>query len=295
MKKILVLAPLLVLTTAGCGSSSQEDSATGPKFGSETIGGSRPARVIAPESYDGLTPLPLFFLLHGYSVNATIQNAYFRLSNRVDEDNFLLVLPEGTYDETGTSFWNSWPESTETVDDVGYLIGLLDEMEATWQVDRSRIYFLGHSNGGFMSYRLACEHADRLTGFLNLAGLSPYSKESDCQPSEPVSMLHVHGNLDQTVPYDGFEGGPGAEAVTDLWVNRNGCDANNSTEGEALDIIGALEGAETSVQNWNTDCLIDSGTSFWRMESADHSPIFNSSWSEEIVAWMLDHRKEIAP
>jgi len=160
MKRLLCLLPLVGLSLASCTTASNEDSALEAKFGSETIGGDRPARVVVPSSYDGIAPLPLFFLLHGYTVTADIQDAYFRLSSRVDEDNFLLVLPDGTLDETGTTFWNSWSESTEPVDDVGYLMGPLDEMEDTWKVDSSRVYFLGHSNGGYMSYRLACEHAD---------------------------------------------------------------------------------------------------------------------------------------
>jgi polyhydroxybutyrate depolymerase len=295
MKRLLCFLPLVGLSLASCATASDDDSALEAKFGSETIGGDRPARVVVPSSYDGITPLPLFFLLHGYTVNADIQDAYFRLSSRVDEDNFLLVLPNGTLDETGTTFWNSWSESTEPVDDVSYLMGLLDEMEDTWQVDSSRVYFLGHSNGGYMSYRLACEHADRITGMLNLAGLSAYSKEADCQASEPVSLLHVHGTLDETVPYDGYEEWLGAEEVTDLWVERDGCDPGASTEGEPLDLIGSLEGAETTVRNWTSGCLNGSGVSFWKMESAGHSPFFNKSWSENIVAWMLEHSKESTP
>ena len=282
---------LLLAALAACSTSEGEDSALTPMFGSEEIGGDRPARVVVPESYDGLTPMPLLFLLHGYTANAEIQDLYFRLSARADEDGFMLVLPNGTIDSEGNTFWNSWPLSPETVDDVGYLMGLLDEMEATWRVDSSRVYFLGHSNGGYMSYRLACEHADRITGVLNFAGLSPYGTESSCRPSEPVSMLHVHGTIDDRVPYEGYAGRLGAEDVTDLWVERNGCDPEASSEGEPLDVVKSIEGTETSVRDWTEGCLDGTAVSLWTMEEVGHSPFFNENWSLHIVDWLLKRSK----
>jgi len=279
------------LLVAACSSPSDEDSALTPKFGSETIGGDRPARVIVPAGYDGITPTPLLFLLHGYTANAALQDAYFRLSVRADEDGFLLVLPDGTLDSTGTTFWNSYTASSETVDDVGYLIGLLDEMEETWQVDSSRVYFLGHSNGGYMSYRMACEHAERITGILNFAGLSPYLIEDNCQPTEPVSILHAHGETDERVPYESVDGWPGAQEVAELWVDRNGCDSDAGTVGEPIDLVDFPEGNETSVQNWTSGCLNDSRVSLWTIESTGHTPYFNDNWSRSVVAWLLEHSK----
>lgn len=274
-----------------CNGTAEEDSAVPPLFGSETIGGERPADVVVPATYDGITPMPLLFLLHGYSANAELQDLYFRLSLRAEEDGFMLVLPNGTLDETGTTFWNAFPSSSETVDDVGYLMGLLDEMEETWRVDSGKVYFLGHSNGGYMSYRLACEHADRITGILNFAGLSPYWSESQCKPSEPVSILHVHGNIDERVPYESVNGYPGAEEVTALWVERNGCEAEASTVGQSLDLVDSIEGDETSVRDWTSGCSDESQVSFWTIEEGGHSPFFNNNWSENVVEWLLATEK----
>jgi polyhydroxybutyrate depolymerase len=256
-----------------CNDTAEEDTALQPLFGSETIGGERPADVVVPATYDGVTPMPLLFLLHGYSANADLQDLYFRLSARAEEDGFMLVLPNGTLDQTGTTFWNAFPSSSETVDDVGYLMGLLDEMEETWRVDSGKVYFLGHSNGGYMSYRLACDHADRITGILNFAGLSPYWSESKCKPSEPVSMLHVHGNIDERVPYESVEGFPGA--------------AEASTVGQSLDLVDSIEGEETSVRDWASGCEDDSRVSFWTIEEGGHSPFFNNNWSKNVVEWLL--------
>jgi polyhydroxybutyrate depolymerase len=270
-----------------CNGTAEEDSPVSPLFGSETIGGDRPADVVVPATYDGITPMPLLFLLHGYSANAKLQDIYFRLSLRAEEDGFILVLPNGTLDQTGTTFWNAFPSSSETVDDVGYLMGLLDEMEETWRVDSGKVYFLCHSNGGYMSYRLACDHADRITGILNFAGLSPYWIESKCKPAEPVSMLHVHGDIDERVPYESVNDFPGAEEVTALWVDRNGCDSEASTEGQNLDLVDSIEGDETSIRDWTSGCEDDSRVSFWTIEEGGHSPFFNDNWSKNVVEWLL--------
>ena len=274
-----------------CNGSSEEDSSLTPRFGSIFVGGDRAAEVVVPSSYDGITPMPLVFLLHGYGASAELQNVYFRLGLRAEEDGFMLVLPDGTLDVEGITFWNAFPTSTETVDDVGYLMGLLDEMEETWRVDSTKVYFIGHSNGGYMSYRLACDHADRVTGFLNLAGLSPYMDEFKCNPSEPVSVLHVHGTMDETIPYESVEDYPGAEEVASLWVDRNGCDAEGSTVGQSLDLVDSIEGDETSVVDWTSGCSDESRVSLWTIDGGVHTPLLNTNWSESIVEWLFTTSK----
>jgi len=289
MARNLSIAVACVLMA--CNTPAEEDSSVTPKFGSVLIGGDRVAEVVVPSSYDGITPMPLLFLLHGYGATAEVQNIYFRLSARAEEDGFLLVLPDGTLDEEGITFWNAFPLSPEPVDDVGYLIGLLDEMEETWRVDSSKVYFLGHSNGGYMSYRMACDHADRITGILNFAGLSPYVNELTCKPSEAVSVLHVHGNMDETVPYESGLAYPGAEQVASLWAERNGCDAEASTVGQSLDLVNSIEGDETSVVDWMSGCSDESRVSLWTIDGGVHTPLFNNNWSTSIVDWLFTTSK----
>lgn len=295
---------LTILTVAifivGCPIANDDDSAGDdddatepltPKFGPEFIGGDRPARVVSPEAYDGVTPTPLLILLHGYTATADLQDFYFQLSARVDEDDFLLLLPDGTVDSSGNTFWNARPDSWETVDDVGYLMGLVDEMTELWQVDPARVYFLGHSNGGYMSYRMACEHPDRIAGVLNFAGLSPYSDETLCTPAMPVSMLHVHGTEDDSVPYAPQDGRLGAVQVAELWAERAGCDVTAPEDGGALDLVNALPGEETVVQDWRSGCPDGVDVSLWTIEAGGHLPYFNDNWNSGIVAWMLEHTR----
>jgi poly(3-hydroxybutyrate) depolymerase len=97
----------------------------------------RPVNVYIPSSYDGKTPLPLVIMLHGYkSSAANFWNASDACCN----------------------FYNSG------VDDAGYLRALIEEIGRQFSVDRKRIYLIGHSNGGYMTYRMACEYADLIAG-----------------------------------------------------------------------------------------------------------------------------------
>ena len=296
----ILAALIFILPSIGCppgsddddtASEDDDDDAVTPKFGPEYVGGDRPARVVAPDTYDGLEPTPLLILLHGYTTTADLQDFYFQLSARVDEDDFLLLLPNGTIDSAGNTFWNARPGSGEAVDDVGYLIDLVDEMLALWQVDARRIYVLGHSNGGFMSYRMACEHAGRFAGIMNFAGLSPYTTEADCQPAAPISMLHVHGTDDASVPYEGYVGGLSALATAALWAERAGCDVDGATAGQPLDLVNALAGDETTVLNYADGCAPGVDVALWTLEGGGHLPYFNDSWNSGIVAWLLDHSR----
>ena len=282
---------LAALLGSACSAASTEDSANVPVFGPDTIGGDRPARVLSPSDYDGLSPLPLVFLLHGYGVNSELQDGLFHLSGRVDEDQFLLVLPEGSLDSRGKTFWNAWPISEDPIDDVAYLLSLLDEMEATWRVDSARVYFTGHSNGGFMSYRMACEASEHITGILNLAGLSPYMDLGNCEAAAPVSYLHVHGTQDSTVPYEGDAEWAGAEEVTAHWIHHNGCDEQAARSGTPMDLTAQVPDDETQVTDWTEGCEGGSQVSIWRMEEASHAPFFNGEWSRALMGWMLKSSK----
>jgi poly(3-hydroxybutyrate) depolymerase len=181
------------------------------------LGGKRPANYFMPFDYDGATPVPMLIALHGYGSNATSFEAYFQLGEVTKTSGVLLVVPQGTTNPGGSNFWNATDGCCNVynspVDDVAYLSELIEEAQLYFNVDPKRIYLVGHSNGGFMSYRMACDRSDLIAGIVNFAGAT-WSDPADCGNPDPVAILHVHGVFDAVIPYNGLisnEGNPNKE------------------------------------------------------------------------------------
>src|SRR5262245_22597343 len=101
---------------------------------------------------------------HAFGASGSWQNAYFHLDTLVDADAAFVVAPDGTPDSTGQRFWKADSDccdvEQQNPDDVGYIGGLIDDISAEWPVDEHAVFVLGHSNGGRMAYRMACDRAD---------------------------------------------------------------------------------------------------------------------------------------
>jgi polyhydroxybutyrate depolymerase len=170
------------------------------------------------------------------------------------------------------------------VDDVGYLVGLIDELSLYYNIDQGRVYLMGHSNGGYMSYRMACDAGDRITALVSLAGATYYD-DSKCTGKTPVSVLQVHGTNDQTVPYGGQGLQPGALATATTWAARNGC-ALDSVPAKNLDLDADVAGAETVVLRWD-GCADGTSVELWSIEDGTHVPALNASFTPLALDYLL--------
>ena len=153
-------------------------------------------------------PRPVVVMLHRYSGTPALTESLTDLDAGAASNGVLVVYPAG--------IGRSWNAGTccglardEAVDDVGFLDAVLDDVQARFPVDSTRLAMGGFSNGGLMSYRYACERSDRVQTFFVGSGV-PVAPS--CSFGRPVGILHVHGLLDTTIPWLGT-------TTSDLFLN----------------------------------------------------------------------------
>ena len=180
--------------------------------------------IYIPDSYDSEIDYPLMFLFHGFGGIASefINTADMR--DLAESKNFIVVYPQGL-DLGGTgSHWNCSNPSADNksdVDDIGFIENLIDQLIVDYPViDNKRIYAAGYSNGGFMSYYLAC-NSKKFAAIGSVAGTMLDDSYQSCDAQFPTAMINIHGTDDFDVPYDGNIYYPSIPEVVDWWKNFN--------------------------------------------------------------------------
>jgi len=260
--------------------------------------GRGPVTVRVPDSYDPATPLPMVMLLHGYCSTGPQQELYMQFAQFVDGREFVYLFPTGLFDGN-CNYWNGTPACCAFVqqpDDSSYLASLIDAVKAQLSIDPGRVHLVGHSNGGFMSYRMACDHAGVIASVASLAGAT-FRNLSSCLATEPVHVLQIHGTLDTVIEYDGGSIGgvpyPSAQLTIDNWLAIDGC-APTPVAGAPLDIDTSLAGAETTVEIWSTGCAPGGSAELWTIQDGTHVPpldIGGTGFSASVLDWFETHGK----
>ncbi len=284
MRRIAAISCLLL----GCG---DDGGSTGDNRPTTLGTADRPVDLKIPTNLDESQTYPLVMVLHGYGASGFVQQAYFGAGPLATSSAAFVISPDGTVDSSGKQFWNADPACCDFggtgVDDVGYLGKILDDALASdWPIDPDRVFVIGHSNGGFMSYRMACERADIIAAIAPLAGLAS-SQPAMCTPERPVNVLHMHGTADGTVP---FTSGPtGAEASAAQWAQKNGC-GTTRTAGADLDLEKNLAGAETHTAS-SDGCPAGGAVELWSIEGASHVPVWNPTFTQTWFDWFQAHAR----
>lgn len=179
-----------------------------------------------PSSYTGNSPVPLVLNFHGYTSDYFQQFVYGSFTELAETDNFIIALPQGTKDPYGFRGWNVGKTSIQiTVDDVGFTEALIEEISSTFSIDEKRVYATGMSNGGDLSYVLACQLGDKIAAIAPVAGAMVIGTMLDCSafPQYPTQVLIIHGTEDPSflAPYDGNNEIESVEDVMQFWVKNN--------------------------------------------------------------------------
>lgn len=254
------------------------------------VGGDRPAIVLPPPEHDAARPTPLLVVLHGYAASAAQVERRFPLGSGAAVAEVILVRPQGTTDAVGRRFWNASEACCDLfgagVDDAAYLLDLIAEIEERLTV--SEIALFGHSNGGFMAYRLACDHPERFAAVVTVAGALD-DPPPDCGDGGPARVLHIHGTAD---PIIDFEGGAlprrppytSAEATVAAFATGAGCGA--FAAGAPFDLDAGIEGAETVP--YEADCPEGRRVTLWRIEDGRHEPDVRESFAARVLRFAFE-------
>jgi len=249
--------------------------------------------VYEPSTVPAIDPKPLIVLLHGLGSNGVAQDEYMGFSDLVDDEGFVFAAPNAVPDFLGWRTWNATNAccGVQLHDDAGYLNNLLDVIEASSTIDPQRVYLVGHSNGGFMSYRMACDFSGRIAAIASFAG-STWYQPADCAASEPVHILQIHGTADGVVPFDGqcFAGDcyPGAIGTVYRWAAVNQC-GGPVTPGPALDLLDEPVGAETTTRSLD-NCAAGGSVSLWT-NARGHMPELTSNFAPRVIEYLYAHPK----
>ncbi|MBO0948653.1 extracellular catalytic domain type 1 short-chain-length polyhydroxyalkanoate depolymerase [Fibrella forsythiae] len=195
-----------------------------------------------PPAYSKTTSqLALIIALHGGGGSGQQFEKQSGLSNKADQEGFIVVYPDGRQNPgiLGLRTWNAGAccgqiASGNQTDDVGFISKLIDKLSASYRIDPKRVYATGHSNGAMLCYRLACELPDKLAAIAANSGTMQLT--TACQPNRVMPILHVHSRLDRNVPHDG---GIGSRSINRQW---------NPSADSTLSVFAKLANCQTEKQ-----------------------------------------------
>ncbi|MBC62544.1 MAG: hypothetical protein CMP11_08810 [Zetaproteobacteria bacterium] len=180
--------------------------------------------IYIPTSYDKSVMMPIMFNFHGYSMSAENQLQFTGFDELAEKENFILIVPQGSLLD-GYSHWNAGLEgesNKSSADDFSFILNILDEVENTYNVDTSKVYASGYSNGAFFSYALACYYSEKFTAIASVSGTMMEETYNECKPQRSIPLIIFHGTEDYVVPYQGSSAGLiSIEGTVKFWKDKN--------------------------------------------------------------------------
>src|SRR5690606_30890640 len=202
MNKILFFLSLVLLS----------NSFASEKVSFEFDGKNRFYRVHVPKNYSKDRPTALVVALHGGGGNMDIQSndEYYKLISKSESSGTIIAFPNGysRFPRGTLATWNAGNccalARDKKSDDVKFILEVIKQVKGKYKI--SKVYAIGMSNGGMMAYRLACDATNTFDGIASVTGTD---NTINCNPSKPVSILHIHAKDDDHVLFTGGIG-PGA-------------------------------------------------------------------------------------
>jgi polyhydroxybutyrate depolymerase len=304
MKKIVIITFLIILisTINGCITSKQSMIYEGR---------TRTYLIHIPPQYDNSKSFPLVIALHGGGGNSMNMMEKTGFNNLSDEKGFIVVYPDGVGRfKNRLLTWNAGHccgyALDNNINDVGFIRALIEKLQKSFNIDSKRIYVTGHSNGGMMAYRLGAELSDIIAAIAPVAGTIGGKENENSsvyiipEPTNPVSVIALHGLLDEHVPYDGGHGNNSSGSRIDLsvnesisfWIEYNEC--NNTTNRNISDSGNIIIDFYFNGENETEVALLTIINGGHRWPGSDKDSTGNQELNGTEVIWEFfeDHPKQ---
>lgn len=239
--------------------------------------------VHAPSQAAGGKRLPVVLNFHGGGGNAKNQKWYSRMDEAADRDGYIAVYPNGTGGIGGRLLtWNAGTccgrAAANRVDDVGFVVALLDDLARRTPYDRARVYATGLSNGSMMAYRLAAEVPERIAAVAGVAGAMTLPRFA---PALPVPVMHIHSVDDARALYNGGLGPAfpltntrvfheSVDSMLGKWLAHDGCPAQPRVTGPVSGKAGMADAAHTATRYQYGPCRAGTEVVLWKLTGAGH-------------------------
>ncbi|MGI8416138.1 MAG: alpha/beta hydrolase family esterase [Nakamurella sp.] len=233
-------------------------------------------------------PVPLLIVLHGGGGNGAHFEQVSGFDQVADGAGIIVAYPNAVRAPAGqVAAWNSGDccgfAARTKIDDVGFIKGLIGALSSRYKIDPRRTYVAGYSNGGMLAYRIACQ----LAGTVAAIGVQSATLEfTPCRPSQPVSLVHIHGTADTHIPMVGGHGsGPSnadfapPEQSAATIATADGCAATPAVSADP-----AL--AHAQLHSWS-GCLTGIAVQFVSVTGATHA--WMSTSAAQIWSFLAAH------
>ena len=223
-KKLLLIFSLLLQS---CSSDNPIDPISLTGYSSESLvhdGLQRQYLIYLPSSYQENTSYPLVINFHGFGGQINEYASYADMRSLADSENFILVYPQGA-NLNGSPHWNAallGGDNKSDIDDLGFIESLILKLSSQNLIDLDRVYMVGYSNGGMMSYAMACHKSNLVAAIASVSGTMLYI--SNCEPSRSMPLLNIHGTDDPTLPYNGNNYYNSVDDALNFWNTNNNSD-----------------------------------------------------------------------
>ena len=234
-----------------------------------------PVTVHLPKQYkkrDNDETFPLLLSLHGFGSFPLFHEGFFKLRKVVNSKRFILATLPGSFNKTGQRFWNAGDWCCDFYksgrEDVRYILHVLKRLKKIYKVNPRKVALLGHSNGGFMSYKLLCKYPELFSGVISMAGAMPRGIGS-CKKPLKASILHIHGKEDAVIRYKGSPFHISADKTISQWLKHQQCDINRYKKKQNVILKWGQWPKIRKVKTWS-HCQSGSKVSFWSISKEGH-------------------------